>query len=165
MKTKNKHTLVSGIWIVVILLSALVSVVWVAAQSHQVATENIKDDAENPPASFRSEVEGEAGLLPPDDNPPAEAGEAASGQTFSYFTVSGPELQPRSTANDQAYGSNGCVYMSSGTGIGLLTGTGMHLPDTAVIKYIRLYYNDTNASAGVDAFLTRYAPGGAGKAQ
>ena len=79
--------------------------------------------------------------------------------TFSYYTVSGPELQPRTTTNVQVYNANGCIYMSTGTSTGLLTGTGLHIPDDSIIKYIRLYYNDTNAAAGVDAFLTRYAPG------
>lgn len=96
----------------------------------------------------------------PDDNPPLEAPGATSA-TFSYYTVSGPELQPRTTTNTQVYNANGCIYMSTGTSTGLLTGTGLHIPDNSVIKYVRLYYNDTNASAGVDAFLTRYAPGSA----
>jgi hypothetical protein len=99
------------------------------------------------------------GVLPPDENT-SDSIEGNSA-TFAYYTVAGPELQPRTTTNVQAYTSNGCVYMSSGTGTGLLTGTGMHIPDNAVLKYIRLYYYDTNASAGVDAFLTRYAPGSA----
>ncbi len=96
----------------------------------------------------------------PDDNVPTD-GASAPQQTFSYYMVSGPGLQPRSTANDQVYSSSGCSYMSTGSSTGLLTGTGMHLPNDSVIKFIRLYYYDTDASNGVDAFLTRYAPGSA----
>jgi hypothetical protein len=97
--------------------------------------------------------------MAPDDN--ADLAPSAVDATFSYYTVSGPELQPRTTSNVQVYSANGCVYMSTGAGTGLLTGTGLHIPDGSIIKYIRLYYNDTNAAAGVDAFLTRYAPGSA----
>lgn len=95
----------------------------------------------------------------PDDNATRTSG--AVNATFSYYTASGPELQPRTTTNNQVYSANGCVYMASGSGTGLLTGVGLHLPDNAVIKYIRLYYNDTDAAVGVDAYLTRYAPGSA----
>ena len=95
--------------------------------------------------------------MAPDDN--RALSPSAVDATFSYYVVSGPELQPRTTTTTQLYGSNGCVYMSTGTSIGLLTGTGLHIPDDLVVKYIRLYYSDTNAAAGVDAFLTRYAPG------
>jgi hypothetical protein len=106
-------------------------------------------------------LQGYAEGMAPDDNIPQSPGLAPSEPqaTFTYYTVSGPELQPRTTTNVQVYNANGCIYMSTGTSTGLLTGTGLHIPDDSVIKYIRLYYNDTNASAGVDAFLTRYAPG------
>jgi hypothetical protein len=100
-------------------------------------------------------VDGQA----PDDN--AGLAPSAVDATFSYYTVAGPELQPRTTSNTQVYSGNGCVYMSTGAGTGLLTGTGLHIPAGSIIKFIRLYYNDTNAAAGVDAFLTRYAPGSA----
>lgn len=95
--------------------------------------------------------------MAPDDN--RAVSPSAADLTFSYYTVSGPELQPRSTASTQVYSANGCVYMSAGASTGLLTGTGLHIPDDSIVKYIRLYYNDTHATAGVDAFLTRYAPG------
>ncbi len=112
---------------------------------------------------IKPEVEAQAAYadgFAPDDNVALTAADAPSA-TFSYYTVSGPELQPRTTTNNQTYSANGCVYMATGTSTGLLTGTGLHIPDDSVIKYIRLYYNDTNASAGVDAYLTRYAPGSA----
>jgi hypothetical protein len=95
--------------------------------------------------------------MAPDDNINLAPGVVDA--TFTYYTVSGPELQPRTTTNVQVYSANGCVYMSTGTSTGLLTGTGLHIPDGSIMKFIRLYYNDTNASFGVDSFLTRYAPG------
>jgi hypothetical protein len=106
-----------------------------------------------------SSAQGYVDGMAPDDNISLAPGLVDA--VFTYYTVSGPELQPRTTTNVQVYSANGCVYMSTGTSTGLLTGTGLHLPDGSIVKYIRLYYNDTNASAGVDAFLTRYAPGSA----
>lgn len=99
-------------------------------------------------------VDGQA----PDDKGSANRATAPN-LSFSYYMVSGPELQPRSTGYDQIYNANGCAYMNTGTSTNLLTGTGLHIPDGSIIKYIRLYYNDTSASGYVRAFLTRYAPG------
>ncbi len=125
----------------------------IAPEGSQAATETgIKPEVE----SSAVYVDGFA----PDDNPPVTANSpSAPSAVFSYYTIVGPEMQPRTTANNQAYGSSGCSYMTSGTGTGLLSGSGLHIPDDSVIKYIRLYYYDINASAGVDAYLTRYAPG------
>lgn len=151
----------AGVVLVVIAAVALTSVVWASAQSLQPSTEGQKDKSQIQPPSFTSDMLNKPGAFAPDDNRSAPDAPSAPAQTFSYYQVSGPELQPRTTTNVQVYGANGCVYMSTGTGTGLLTGTGMHIPDGSTIKYIRLYYNDTNASAGVDAFLTRYSPGAA----
>jgi len=123
------------------------------------ATEPGSDPPKEMPASYDS---GDSsfdalGVLPPDEN--ATDSIQGTSATFSYYMVSGPEMQPRTTANNQTYSSNGCVYILSGSSTDLLTGTGLHIPDNSVVKYIRLYYNDTNASSGVDAYLTRYAPG------
>ncbi len=97
----------------------------------------------------------------PDDNPTAAdlAAGAAPAATFSYVTIAGAALQPRNSANDIVYASNGCSYMATGSSTGLLSVADFHIPDGSVIKYLRLYYYDTNAAAGVDGFLTRYAPG------
>jgi hypothetical protein len=35
----------------------------------------------------------------------------------------------------------------------------MPLVDGAVIKYLRVYYRDTNAANGVEGYITRYQPG------
>lgn len=129
-----------------------------AAQVIKTGTEEGKDIADTFSASYYSDQADVAGGLPPDDNPSVHAPNQPA-LTFSYYMVAGPEMHPRNTGNPQSYSSNGCIYMSSGTSTGLLTGSGLHIPDGSVIKYIRLYYHDSNASAGVDAFLTRYAPG------
>ena len=93
----------------------------------------------------------------PDDNIPGEAANAP-GAVFSYKFISSIELVPRNTANAKAYSGAGCSYMASGSNP-LLVGADVDLPHGSVIKFIRLYYNDTNASAGVDAALTQYSNG------
>jgi hypothetical protein len=131
----------------------------VTAQVLQPSTELEKDKSLIPPASFRLEEM-------PGANAPSLADDLidpfhpmAPDVTYSYFFVSGPELQPRTSTNTQVYSSSGCVYMSTGASTGLLTGAGLHIPNGSVIKFLTLYYNDTHSSNGVDAFLTRYAPG------
>ena len=37
--------------------------------------------------------------------------------------------------------------------------TKLPLPDGAIIKYLRVYYRDTNAANGVEGYITRYQPG------
>ncbi|HSQ25993.1 MAG TPA: hypothetical protein VLM80_02605 [Anaerolineales bacterium] len=131
-----------------------------AAQQFGRSTEGDEVKPEIAPASFDSGLTNNPNVLPPDENSAVKSPNQPA-VTFSYYTVSGPELQTRSTGNDQVYSANGCIYLSNGASTGLLTGTGLHLPDGAVIKYIRLYYNDTNNTASVDSYLTRYAPGSA----
>lgn len=95
-----------------------------------------------------------------ESNPaPDEMSPRSPAATFSYYTVAGTTLAPRTSTNERAYGSTGCQYMTSGSGTGLIANTELHLPEGSVIKFIRVYYNDTNASGTVQGFLTRYAPG------
>lgn len=148
------------LFIAFVLPLALLTTGLAAAQHLKASTEDGKDGVENYSVSYYSDQAAITGGLPPDDNPPMNAPNQPA-LTFSYYMVAGPEMHPRSTSNIQTYSANGCIYMSTGANVGLLTGTSLHIPDDSVIKYIRLYYHDTNASAGVDAYLTRYAPGSA----
>lgn len=88
----------------------------------------------------------------PDENLPD-----AVNQNFSYYTVSGATLRGRSSSVATVYAGNGCSYVSAGAD--RILNTEAPLPDGARIKYLRIYYHDTNASNGVRAFLTRYTPG------
>ena len=97
----------------------------------------------------------------PDDNF-AEgdlAGGAEAAATFSYYMVAGATLQPRSSINEIVYSSLGCSYMSSGSSASLISNTELQIPEGSVIKYLRVYYRDTNATGKVRGYLTRYAPG------
>lgn len=84
-------------------------------------------------------------------------------QAFSYYTVSGATLRGRNSASDVVYAGSGCSYLASGTGALLFLNTEAPIPDGSRIKYLRIYYYDTNASNGVSAYLTRYAPGVVGE--
>lgn len=82
---------------------------------------------------------------------------AAPAVTFSYFHVLGATLKPRDSTNTYAYAFNGCIYVNAG-GVGRLQFP-MTIPDGSVVKYLRIYYNDTNAAADLTAWLTQYSPG------
>jgi hypothetical protein len=101
---------------------------------------------------------------PPDDNPPVSLQSPTSpSATFSYYQVAGATLTGRSSSTQYAYDSVGCSHLTAGTGSNLILNTELHLPDGAVIKYLRVYYKDTNPSSGVKGYITRYQPGVATK--
>ena len=81
--------------------------------------------------------------------------------TFSYYQVAGATLRGRSSTTAYSYDGSGCVHLTAGSVTTLILNTEAHIPDNAVIKYIRLYYNDTSATGNVLAYLTRYTPGSA----
>jgi hypothetical protein len=49
--------------------------------------------------------------------------------------------------------------VTAGTGAGRILNTELPLPDGSIIKYLRVYYKDTNAANGVEGYITRYQPG------
>lgn len=83
----------------------------------------------------------------------------APNQLFSYYTVSGATLRGRSSTTETAYAGLGCSYLTAGSGIGLILNSDLPIPDGSLIKFLRIYYYDTNPANGVAAFLTSYAPG------
>ncbi len=97
------------------------------------------------------------GKMPPDENPPL--GSIKNTTQFSYYTVSGATLRGRSSATQYVYQGNGCLYTTAGVDTQRIVNTELNLPQGAVIKFLRVYYNDTNPNSGVDGYLTSYAPG------
>lgn len=77
--------------------------------------------------------------------------------TFSYYNILGSALRPRNSSNTYAYTSNGCLYVTGGNVSDRLQFP-LLIPDDSVIKYLRFYFIDTNAS-DMTAWITRYAPG------
>jgi hypothetical protein len=105
--------------------------------------------------------------LAPDDNPapgsPTSSRQGVSpsavSTTFSYYQVSGATLRGRSSTTAYSYDNSGCVHLTAGSGTNLIINTEAHIPDNAIIKYVRLYYRDASATGYVRAYLTRYSPG------
>ncbi|HZY41938.1 MAG TPA: hypothetical protein VFF59_08050 [Anaerolineae bacterium] len=99
--------------------------------------------------------------LPPDDNRPVGNTRAPNAvmQAFHYYQVSGTTLRGRNSDTGYAYDGVGCSHVTVGTGTGRILNTELILPDDAVIKFLRVYYRDTNAANGVEGYITRYQPG------
>jgi hypothetical protein len=77
--------------------------------------------------------------------------------TFSYYRLIGTAFNPRTTATTYEYNFNGCIYETGGTDNRFMAP--LLVPDGAVLKYLRFYYNDTSAGTNLTAYLTRYQPG------
>jgi hypothetical protein len=104
-----------------------------------------------------------AGPVPTPDTSPTPDADVnvpnAPDQLFSYYTVSAATMRGRSSTAESTYHSLGCAYLTAGTGLDLILNSDLPLPDGSLIKYLRVYYHDTNAANGVRALLTRYRPG------
>jgi len=141
----------------------------VFAQIQSRAITDVTDEAElealealealHRPVSY---IDGVTPGLPPDDNPVVEGSSASPEEataTFKYYMVSGATLRGRSSTATFTYSSFGCVFSQDADSSDRLLNTELHIPDNATIKYLRLYYYDTNAAARPRGYLTYYAPG------
>jgi hypothetical protein len=96
--------------------------------------------------------------IPPDENAPQSSQSPAL--VFSYYQVAGATLRGRNSSTGYFYDGAGCSHVTAGSGnTGRILNTELPLPDGSVIKYLRVYYRDTNAASGVDGYITRYQPG------
>lgn len=93
----------------------------------------------------------------PDDNASLSTALApnAPAATFSYYFVSGAALVPRDSASSYVYDGQGCVHSGSGS---IVLNTDLQLPVGSEIKYLRLYYYDTNNPGYVTGYVSRYPP-------
>jgi hypothetical protein len=95
----------------------------------------------------------------PDDNPLIPPAFTNSPElTYSYYMASGATLRGRSSSTTYTYSANGCVYATNASG-SLVLNTELHIPDNAIIKYLRTIYMDTNANGRVQGYITYYQPG------
>ncbi len=156
---KTVYLIITGLVIVVLVSSSLLAGKAVRAQNDSPATEPGGVPAKDLPPAYDSGDPSfdTAGILPPDENPPD--GVRSPSVFFSYYQVSGASLRGRNSDTGYAYAGVGCSYVTSGTGTGRILNTELPLPDGAIIKYLRVYYRDTNAVNGVEGYLTRYQPG------
>jgi hypothetical protein len=75
--------------------------------------------------------------------------------------VAGATLRGRNSSTGYQYDTQGCSHVTAGIGTGRILNTELPLPDDSVIKYLRVYYYDTNNTSGVEGYITRYQPGAA----
>src|SRR3972149_6199577 len=92
-----------------------------------------------------------AGITPPDENTRLLSPNAPT-LTFTYYQVTGATLRGRNSTTGYAYDGVGCSHVTIGTGTSRILNTELILPDGAVIKYLRVYYRDTNAANGVAGY-------------
>ena len=93
----------------------------------------------------------------PDDNPPPSAALSPNAPTasFSYYFVSGAALVARNSADTYIYDGNGCVHSTSNN---VVFNTDLQLPVGSEIKYLRLYYYDSNNPGYLTGYISRYPP-------
>ena len=82
---------------------------------------------------------------------------AASPIFFLYERLVGTAFNPRTSTSTFAYNFSGCVYETGGTDNRFMAP--LLLPEGAMIKFLRLYYDDSNAASDLTAWITRYQPG------
>ena len=91
----------------------------------------------------------------PDDNLPSGKSANNPNVSFTYFLAAGATFHAKSSSITYAYSEYGCVQ-STGTPDQLITD--MHIPNDSIIKYIRIYYIDSDATNYVNGYLTAYTP-------
>ncbi|MCU0500190.1 MAG: hypothetical protein MUC51_00225 [Anaerolineae bacterium] len=92
------------------------------------------------------------------DGPDARSATAsAPAATLSYYRLLGTAFNPRTSTTTYAYNFNGCIYETGGSDNRFMAP--LLIPNGSVIKYLRIYYNDTSAGTDLTAWLTRYQPG------
>jgi hypothetical protein len=74
--------------------------------------------------------------------------------TAQYYHVPGSVLMPVDSSTTLAYDYMGCVHAKTG-GANLLNAP-LDIPSGSTLTGMRLYYVDSNASANVQAWITRY---------
>lgn len=77
--------------------------------------------------------------------------------SFSYFNVLGASMRPRDTTATVVYDGLGCAHMTGGDGFATYPLT---IPDGSLLRYVRLYFCDTDAASDVIAYLYEFNPPG-----
>ncbi len=144
---------------IIILVVALFAGAATLAQRWLPATEPGGEVIDDMPPSYDSgnPALNQPNVIPPDENKKSEVNSPAA--TFSYYQIAGATLRGRNSTTGYVYDGVGCSHVTSGSGAGRILNTEMAIPDGSVIKYLRVYYNDTNAANGVEGYITRYQPG------
>jgi hypothetical protein len=96
-----------------------------------------------------------------DNRPNAREPASAAAQTLSYYTILGNALSVRTSTTTFTSSMNGCVFLAGGTDRRLTAP--LLIPNGSVIKYLRIYYQDTSVGTNVTASITRFLPGSFGE--
>ena len=101
--------------------------------------------------------EGNQLISPADRAAAPDALNAAPTQGYdSYLRIAGSALKPReSTVDWSGSGGGGCIFASAGSTYAVFN-TPVYLPQGATVKYMRMYYNDTNDTLNSSAWFTVY---------
>ncbi|GAB4338258.1 MAG: hypothetical protein Kow0089_10030 [Desulfobulbaceae bacterium] len=88
---------------------------------------------------------------------PSDAQPAATTPTTVSLRIAGSALKPRESNVEWtgAGGGGGCIYASSGT-TNAVFNTPLILPQGSTVEYVRMYYNDSNATVDSRAWFTVY---------
>ncbi len=111
--------------------------------SHSASGEGLMATTAASPADLRI-----LGLADAPDSPLA---------SFSYYYVLGMQMQPRVSATTFQYIAYGCIHLTGGTDNRLVFP--LLLPEGSIIKYLRIYFDDTNAGTDLTAWITTYDSG------
>lgn len=144
------------IGIIILMASLLMMGGTALAQLFVPATEPGGEVIEMPP-SYVSGDPNYLYTLPPDDNPSTGVNNPAA--IFSYYQVAGATLRGRTSTTGYTYDGSGCSHTTSGVDQSRILNTELILPDNAVIKFLRVYYKDSNPVSGVHGYITKYQPG------
>jgi hypothetical protein len=77
--------------------------------------------------------------------------------SFSYFHVLGASMRPRVNTATVTYDGLGCAHMTGGDGFATFPVT---IPDGSLLRYVRLYFCDTDAAGDVNGYLYEFDPPG-----
>jgi hypothetical protein len=154
--TMNRRIRRSYFALLVIACLMLVATGLVTAQSPVSDTDLNRRPSTDESGTQPPESQAANGPLPDDNLPSGNTAPQAATRAFSYYMVAGTAFHGKSSTTTYAYDLKGCLHTVSAAD---QLNADIHLPQGAVIKYFRIYYNDTNASAGLTSFLTSYTPG------
>jgi hypothetical protein len=153
---KKTHVLV-GVLVVALLTITAVIVVH-TGQASQAQAPDVDDpgpwwDSSRPlPAGVPPES-----LSPPDRPDAADPLDRAIDTTYNAsLRITGSAMRPRESDVEWREGSNGgCIYASSGDEL-TVWNTPVYLPQGSTVKYLRMYYDDQNATINCQAWFTVY---------
>jgi len=109
------------------------------------------------PPSSAPVLEGEQSASPPDQPHRVDPLDADAQVTYNaYLRVAGSALKPReSNVEWSGAGGGGCIFASAGS-IWAVFNTPIYLAQGSTVKYIRMYYDDTNVNLNSCAWFTVY---------